>query len=764
MYEDHYLDEAEAFYTPFDDIGIDFEEQTGADWMRVMLAASMGGKVVEGVSLSGSSEVIFKTTFEKANEVAVGRIKYQDRPKSVESVDLAGTMVAKSTAKFRGVGKASTFGLAMEDTLWSSTSVSRVRDAAFLAASLVAMGAKTVDALGMTSDILGEELPEDIMSCVVTPLSLAKRDAATTVKNRSSVFLPQYALQPVVWDDTPLQGRLIEDSIAIDWGRVTGVAKYIGAINSLIDPKFKMLAESVGVPYRLVQGHSATISGTPYRIADTWAGVGRVLSPFGSAVSNASDIAESVEKSIRLTVADMQAFETGNTITAMLKAMTAARKRVTNKATVLTPGTDKLAVVTKVAFTPAQAAAATLGTDSAFNAVLGASTDLAGRTVGATDKLAKVIDLYAETSPDEGEAMMIIKRAAEVVITGPVFLDAAARLARRIGSETVARNRISRLRRSLFANSSALADTVTVRVSDCQRLAPLVRRVAKAVVLGNTGMCLPPAILANPEAALQAHAALQLINEANEYLALAKEYWANRYDVKSKKYVDTDRPRSIKLAAASKAFKTIRPEWLLAWNDDFLPPGDLDKSYIVGSARNYTRKRSEDISTVKPAPGETAMMYAKRIDDLYAPNVPFTSVVEFVTSKVRMLAEDFSVNKVFKQPVEEVIQEPPAEESPFANLRTSDGLTVEEAFAEMEAFFRAPDPEKTWEDVARTWTGNGDYEEAARDNGYDTFVAAFKALKLNCAFDTENSFTRKYFLEAGKRARDAAVAGDFNVI
>jgi len=762
MFADHYLDEAEAFYTPFDEIGIDFEEQTGADWMRIMLAASLGGAVVEGVSLSGSSEVIFKTTFDQAEKVAVGRIKYNDKPKAVESVDLAGMMVAKATAKFRGVGRAGAFGLAMEDTLWSSASVSRVRDGAFLAASLVAMGAKTSDAVGMASDILGEELPEDLVGCVVTPLSLAKRDAATTVKNRSSVFLPQYSLQPVVWDDNPLQGRLIDETQAIDWGRVTGVAKYIGAMNSLVDPKFKFLAETVGVPYRLVMGHAATVSGTPYRIADTWPGVDRVMSPFGSAVRNASNVAESVATTVRLTVADMQAFETGSTMAAVLKAMAAARVRKSGKSTVLTPGTDQLAPITRTAYTPEMAARVTVGTDSAFNALIGASSDCARRTAGAPDKLAQVLDTYKMVYQDEGEAMSVIKRAAEAVLTGDVFLDAAARLARLIGSDTVARTRVARLRRNLFMNSSALADTVVVRMSDALQLAPVVRRVAKAVVLGNTGMCLPPAILANPEAALQANAAMRLIIEATTYLDTAKVYWSERYHIKSLACLTSDRPESIKLAAASKAFKNLRPEWLLAWNDDFLPPGDLDRSYIVDSAKNYTRKRSKDVATVRPVPGETAMMYARRLDELYEPETSFVSVVSFVTGKIRMLAEDFSVNKVFSEPPDDDLNT--LTQAAPAVLMTASGQTVEEMFAEMQAMMLAPEPEKTVEDVAKTWEENGDFAEAAKDNGYGSVDEAFKALKLACAFDTENEFTRTHMRAAGTRARNAAVAGDFSVI
>lgn len=393
MFEGDLYEEAETFMSPFDEIGVNFNEQTGADWMSLMLSASLGGVVVEGVALSGSCEVICKTDFITAETTAVGRIKFLDRPKVVESVDVAGMMVAKSTAKFRGIGRANAFGLAMEDTLWSSTSVSRVRDGAFLAASLVAMGAKVEDATAMTSDIMGESLPESVVSSVVTPLALAKRDAATTVKNRSVVFLPQYALQPVIWDDTPLQGRLIDEKCAIDWGRVTGIAKYVGAMNSLVDDKFRLVAENVGVPYRLVKGHYATVTNTPYRVADDWVGVKRVMSPFGSAVENASDIAESVSAKVRLTVADLQGFETGSTAAALLNALNVARVRNVAKVSMLTPGTDTLLEVTKTAMSPYTAAAAVIGTDSAANATLSAATDKATSTIGAIEKLVGGSDL-----------------------------------------------------------------------------------------------------------------------------------------------------------------------------------------------------------------------------------------------------------------------------------------------------------------------------------------------------------------------------------
>jgi len=82
----------------------------------------------------------------------------------------------------------------------------------------------------------------------------------------------------------------------------------------------------------------------------------------------------------------------------------------------------------------------------------------------------------------------------------------------------------------------------------------------------------------------------------------------------------------------------------------------------------------------------------------------------------------------------------------------------------MQAMMMAPDPEKTVEDVAKTWAENGDFEEAAADNGYPSVGAAFAALGIDCAFDTENEFTRKYMRAAGTRARNAAAAGDFSVI
>lgn len=747
-------DNPEGYSDPFAEYPVDCTMQTGADWMRIMLAASLNGAVVEGVALSGSSEVICKVSNDFASSYAVGRIRYSDRPKMVDSVDVAGTMVAKSTAKFRGIGRAGAFSLAMEDTLWSSTSVQRVRDASFLAASLVAMGSTLENATELASDVLGEDLPESVVSCVVVPLSSAKRDAASTAKNRSMVFLPQYALQPVVWDDNQLQGRLIGGTESYDWGRITGVAKYLGAMNSLVDPRFKEMAEAVGVPYGLVGNHAATITPTPYRVADTWLPISRVLSPFGSAVLNASDIAEAVSDKVRLTILDVSSVQSGDLAEALLSAVAHARLRRVRGGSVLTPATSVLNPITSHAVTPELAANMFIGTDSAYNAFKSSAMKKASNSSATAGKMADLLVQVKLPAPDEDVVNLIVKECAEATITADTFIDATARLARMIGSTEVAQYRVARLRRKLFRTSTGLADRVVIRSSDIPVIKPIVISVAKAVVRGNVGLVVPPAILSNPQAAIKAQATLELIASAKAYLDLATVYWANRYDAQSALARETDVHRSIKYAAASKAFRKVRPEWLLHWRDDYLPADDLDRSYLASSVRNYTRKRSEDQMLIKPMPGESARNYAVRMDRLYNPELPFVDVLEFVTSKLRMLAEDFGCNKVFEAP-KEVIATAPV---------VSASTDFDDLFSALDDILMAEPAAKTAGDVMATWTGNGDASLASADNGYPDFESAFLALGLSCAFDPENTFTRAYFRGAAARAAEADEAGESQVI
>lgn len=186
---------------PFDIVEWDCNTQTGGDWYMMMLSASLGGKNIEGFSASGTSELVREVNYDFAKTNATGMIKYNKRVKAVDALDEAGDMVAKVSTEFCGITKANNFSLVTEDSLWSSAGTNRVKSAAFLATSLVAMGVSSHVSAEIASDVLGETLPEEVMEAVVVPLSALKRDAALLAKGRNSLFISQHIIQDIAWED-----------------------------------------------------------------------------------------------------------------------------------------------------------------------------------------------------------------------------------------------------------------------------------------------------------------------------------------------------------------------------------------------------------------------------------------------------------------------------------------------------------------------------------------------------------------------------------
>jgi hypothetical protein len=142
---------------------------------------------------------------------------------------------------------------------------------------MISMGLSGEEARKISSDVLGTEMPMDLVESVSIPLSTAlKKDIAVRAKSSYEVYTPNQLIVDVVWEDDSLVRRSQEDDVEsetiIDWARIDAIAKYIGTANALADPTYAEMASSGdGVPYALVNNHCcASVSQSPCLAFRDW--------------------------------------------------------------------------------------------------------------------------------------------------------------------------------------------------------------------------------------------------------------------------------------------------------------------------------------------------------------------------------------------------------------------------------------------------------------------------------------------------------------
>lgn len=746
----------EDIVCPFESVEYDIDTMTGGDFYTLMLSASLGNKNVEGLACSGSSEVLMKTNFEFARTHATGTVKVKSRSKATPALDLEGSMVAKTGKKFRGVGKANSYALVMEDTLWGSAASNRLRSCAFFAASLIAMGVAFEDAKDISSDILGSEMPDELIESVSTPLSTLKRDTAVVAKSRNAVFMPHHLIQDIVWEDGALVSRSHSDHEAIDWARITAIAKYLGTVNTLADPRFRRVAESIGVPYVPVQNHWAHVSRVPYINLGKWE---KVEAPRGELTAIDRDIAEMVENisdRVFFTAQNLDNLTREPSAQVLMDSLRNVRLKKHRSNLAISQGTDVLYDTRPHSVNPGKVGLLVQGSESTHNAFKSSMINQIKSNKSIKALAESYLELADDFLSDEGDLIAKAKELGDVLVTRDTFLDAAARLARVIGDSKVAYNRMATYRRKTLGNSSNLPDRVTISSMSKTSLPNVLLGVCKAALKGHTGFLYPPAILSNPVAAIEAGETARLLKEGAQYLEQVKRYWGDRYQKKATWFKDRDKWQSIRYGMAAKAMRYLRPEHLVEWQNDYIPVGQVTGSYMHDAVLNYVRKRTADKANTMPWPTEKAMAYARRMDKLLQPRVSFAESMEFVNTKLDMVAMDFKTKEEWKGNTEHDDVEP-SSVGPGGSTALADLLGGFD-FGELVL------PTPTEEQMRVLWKGRGHPDRAAMDNGYSDYSAAVADLGSAAAYDEENQFTRRYISAEESRTNRVIEDGDAFVI
>lgn len=755
---------------------MNFDDQTGGDWYATMLSASMGNKNIEGASMAGSSEVLMKVDFDFAAKKRTGKLKVLSSAKMTPKIKEGTEMVAKTAKKFRGVTKANSFSVTTEDTLWGSNATNRLKSGAYLAASMIGMGTSAEKAGVVASSILGTEIPKEVVAKVAMPLSILKRDTAVLAKSRSNVFLPSHVIQDVIWEDGQLVSSDDNSRDAIDWARITAVAKYIGGMNAVACPKFKMIAEKYHVPYALVNNHWAVVTNEPYVAAKGWADDPVPLLDKAKFLVKLDGVVEHALKSWSTTAGAIEALHANPTVESLIGAMRSIEMKKKKPTKLVAAGTDVLTTLVSHSVDPGKARLLVLGSESSYNAFRTAVMEAILADEVSIINCSKLIDATNQFVEDEGLANACVKELMDKVFTQNTFARGVDVLADLIGDLAVARDRMAKLKRSLLGNSSAFSDSFRITHLTVLCVKPMMVRIAKAVIDGNVGMMHPPSTLANPIAAMQAGETMRLLADATKYLAEAKDYWATRYQAKATKYALIDVEKSVHYGAASSAMKLLKADWLVMPDTAFLPTSILSETYLAGSVMNYARKRNVKADDLAPYPGETSVAYADRMDKTLQPDVTFASSLEFAKTKIEFLVEDFSsgINAYREKPFEPYVKGTPWEDL-VSDSEDEEEVRVEEIepapddgfddlfddfFADDDVGFKLP----TMDEVKATWGDEQTAHKAALANGYANFTLAYDDIKTAAVLDELNDFTKTYMRTIAVEEEETLEAGDGEVI
>jgi hypothetical protein len=240
--------------------------QSGSDWYRIALSASLGGRVLHGVNTAPSMEVLGKSPYTPDETTSAGFIRWDPRTFNETSLGNRVSDQFYIHHKYRGGQTKSGALLAFDEGAWEPSLRGRARSSSLLAAGLIAHGISKTDALETVSRITSDEVDPEAVESTLLPSSHLKREMVTVSKASHRVFSQGTLQQGIIWDDSRVNLSKKVPHIAYDWGRITAVARYIAEANVQVCPVFREKAIKMDMAYHVVRGAWATVSPEDYKL------------------------------------------------------------------------------------------------------------------------------------------------------------------------------------------------------------------------------------------------------------------------------------------------------------------------------------------------------------------------------------------------------------------------------------------------------------------------------------------------------------------
>lgn len=768
----HFADpnnEADDLKHPFLELGYDPNSQTGADWYRVMLAASMGGVEVHGINVTPCVETLAKTDEEFALKHVHGRLKLHDNCKLVPNTwdedDLCNQPYAGRP--YHGYVSSSMIEMAFDEDEWAPAARSRSKNAVTLAATMYAQTGDMDNALGFASYASYSEITAELVECVVLPEQIGKRDVILTNKPSHNVYSTGAIQRAIIWEDQNLGNELIHKHIAIDWARVTAIARYIAEANSKYDPNFRTYAKERGVPYVLISGAWATVSSEDYRIKvpEEVFDLKGILSdlgikPIDTAITEHTD---SMLVAMNRSLAKLSGEGMSASASELLKLIEGVKLKRSNIHKKKTMATHTPTLVGKTVHSIDTGMASQIVRDSSTS--MDHLKDAAYALYHGDRDLMKKLSVVLTSGSNQ--VQKLVSDIAGALISKAVFTRAYMSLARSLGNDATALDRMTRLYRITHSFSGSLNADPPLNVTPKEPAVFTMNVLAKHVLYGKAPAIIDRAVIPTMRAATGVTAVKNVLNYAKTTLENARSHWGDRYEAKSK-VIRSGQGKdwkflSIAYAAASSHMRAITAADLLSPSTYYIDMANIGNSYLLKSANNFARKRRQ--KPLVPTNKLDITEVVKSLDDYYKPDVTFKAVVEFVASKVEPLAQDI-VHAL--QPdisddesgVDELMEDTLDTARVASNSSAKSSFTLGFSFNTPTAPFKP-----SYESVLRTYCNLEEANEHAVINGFDDFGAAYEALGEKARMDEESAYSAKAIkqLVADKKAKEEANA-DYETI
>lgn len=755
---------------PFASVEIDAFNQTGSDWFNLMLTASVGGRPVHGVTFAATCETLAKSNEHFAKKHAVGRVGFSAITKAVPHAGDEWDEQVLMGKAFHGTKTGNKARILFDTGEWEPSIRTRAKNAAITGALLVNTGSTLDEAKMVISAIAGEPVPEDAIINAETPLSILKREASSIAKSNHIVYGKGNAQQAITWADHQMHVDKLPLDAAMDWSRVTTIARYLGEANSRYDPDFQEYARVLGVPYVLITKSWAHVNSGDYIIdTDKFATITTELAKRtpGPELMNAySDHQQNLYDAIHRMAAELEVGVTDPTMDALVHIAMAAGSRGNNKTRKVATGNEVIAEATRHTFGADEAAAKTADSATSWNSLVASLCDLKKGAPALARAFNEAHLSFREGTELPASVDIIYSELAK----SAVWIRASHHLAQSLGNTSTAHARMSTLKRSMLNNSATLfvSQNTTSRIREAlqMRLKTLVRDVAVGKV---PRLAIPIAPSLSTKTVLSTAMRSFMANIA-KHLNTSKVAWATRYSHLAATYgvgkTDELKAKAVKFGTCSTAFSMLTSTSLLAIDDGFIDKTNFMGSYLVHSASNYRRKRGLPKLDPVKFQGITAAEQAVLLDDFYKPQVSFVSVELFCREKLTQFHDDIK-DGMPKSPDDlvdlavapnldsdgDVIMTPPEEPDVPASVTT---LPADLMAAMSLNFSYKASPDL----VMQSYNSEAAANTHAVKNGYSDFYAAFAALGEGARYDIESKYTVDALEAIHKEEKEHAVNSD----
>lgn len=715
---------------------------TGADWYLTALTASVGGLQVHGLNCSPATEVLAIVDEDFCLKHSHARIKMREQEADIPEMDEDPAYAPYTGHSYHGHTSSAHAALAFDTGVWEPSIRTRAKEAAVVASLIDAQTGDYKQAVEVASAIVGEKIPEEAIAAVALPISALKREVISTAKARQSIFSRSTYQRAIVWEDQNLVNSKLPPTAAVDWARVTAIARYIGEINFRYDPNFRRYAATRGVPFMLVSGAWAFVSTSDYLVDPTNIPKVPNLELASFAIPSLKDAFSGHSQDLLATVSLLvqDADPTKHDVIAaslmrIIEGLVEQRKVKVRTSRVM-PGTDQFEEIKSHTRDAASAARAVADSGTAWNALVEATS-----TVWKSNKTYQIAaeSIVARKKVGRSDPSNTDERLLGTTLCPPtIWIDAANQLARTLGNPDSGFARMSKLRRATFGSSCQLEHTTIIHARNSQLVFSQVRRLATGVVL--TKAPKPPnvKIVFSAQEMKNRQAVHSLAAKAATHLTSFKEAWHKRYEDWARVFARTDVHKSVLYAGAALAFKNLSLADVLLAATRFVDCSVPRKTYLAQMAESYARKRRLNKPNLPLHPMSGPTQIAELLDRQYRAEVSFVDVEAWVFDRLAMFASDLAIGDSASDPSDDAPGEVP--------VVVSDNKVPDDMEDFMGDLMGDTDVSDliapSYSRVVATYRDEEQANSFARANGYGDFAAAWSALGDGARFDPETTFSQ----------------------